>query len=288
MRRFPVRLAVPSALLALALAPAACSSGGDESQATGGGAGATAAEAAPPPAADTGAGRSVPAVAAARVLPDGTLIRTAELTVVVDDVAAAADEAADVAARAAGVVQAEERSGTGPDRSAVVVLRVPPSAFDDVLGRLAALGREQERHVDTQDVTEQLVDLDSRVATQAASVARVRALLDRAQDVGDVVDIEGELTERTAALESLQARRAALRDRVDLSTVTLRLHSDDGPLAASGPDGFRDGLAVGWAALVSAGRALAVAAGVLLPFTPLLLVGGLVLHRTRSRRAVSP
>lgn len=132
-------------------------------------------------------------------------------------------------------------------------------------------------------VGEQLVDLQSRLATQRASVERVRALLAEATSLTDVVQVEAELTRRTADLESLQARLAALTEQVDLSSVTLRLTAKRGVVAGSGPLGFRDGVQKGWAALLAVGRVTAVATGVLLPFTPLLVALLLLLWRVRTR-----
>jgi hypothetical protein len=98
------------------------------------------------------------------------------------------------------------------------------------------------------------------------------------------VQIEAELTKRTADLEALEARLQSLQTRVDLSTITLRLDSEGGPVVAGAPLGFGDGLRAGWAALTGTGRVLAVTAGALLPFLPVLVGIGLV-WRAKSRRA---
>ena len=300
MRRSPARLLAVLAVAVVLLS--GCSGGGQSATTAGGGAqpaagGGTDADG---PAADGGSGTEgappgggtpeVPtSVTSGRVAPGAALVRTAELSVRVADVRRAADRAGRLAASAGGVVATEERSRAGEDGSALLVLRVPPGELDAMIGRLAELGEELDRRLSTTDVTEQVVDLDSRIATQQASVARVRALLDRARNLGEVVQIEGELTERTADLESLEARLEALEGQVDLSTITLQLSGEDGPaLAGTGPRGFSDGLAAGWAALVAVGRAAGVTAGAVLPFTPLLLVAWGLVRRSRSRRATGP
>ena len=220
------------------------------------------------------------------VAPGAALVRTAELTVRVDDVRAAADEAARLATAVGGSVASDERSGAGERASAVVRLQVPPERFEATVGDLADLGDELDRRVGTTDVTDQVVDLESRLATQRASVARVRALLDGAEKLADVVQIEGELTRRTADLESLQARLAAVRGQVDQSTITVSLVGDDAAgAAATGPRGFTDGLAAGWDALVAVTRAVGVTAGALLPFSPVLLVAAALVWRSRRRTA---
>ena len=222
-----------------------------------------------------------------RIAPGDAVIRTADLSVRVDDVAKAADEAARLARAAGGRVEAEDRSGDGGGGSATVQLRVPPAEFDATVAALVALGDERSRQLGSEDVGEQVADLDARLATQRASVARVQALLAQADALGEVVQIESELTKRTADLEALQARLATLEARVDLSTIVVRFDSEGGPVVGDAL-GFGDGLEAGWSALSAAGRALAVTAGALLPFLPLLLVGGWLVLRARSRRTAVP
>lgn len=284
MRRSPVLLL--AALLAALLLLPGCTSGSDSESAApqgasaadgGGSGGGGEAEPAAPEAPEQ-------VVSGRVVAPGAALVRTAELTVRVDDVRAAADRAAQLAASVAGTVASEERSGRGEDASAVVRLRVPPAQFDGTVAQLADLGDELDRRVGTTDVTDQVVDLESRLATQRASVARVRALLEEAERLADVVQIEGELTRRTADLESLQARLAAVRGQVEQSTITLNLVGDGAAgAAATGPRGFSDGLAAGWDALVAVTRAVGVTAGALLPFSPVLLVAAVLLWRSRRR-----
>jgi hypothetical protein len=142
------------------------------------------------------------------------------------------------------------------------------------------------RSARAQDATDQVVDLDSRVATQQASVTRVRALLAQATSIGDVVAVESELARREADLDSLQRRLATLRDRVALSTLTVELRGGPAVTPPSGPPpGFGTGLGAGWAGLKVIGAAVATAAGFLLPFLPLIaVVVGLTWVIVRRRR----
>lgn len=280
MRRFAI---APVLLAAVLLAGCTASSddtaAGDSSAASGGGAAAPAP--APEPATES----------LARVDVTGSaVVRTAELGVRVDDVRAAADRAARAVRGAGGHVAAERADGAaieGGYESAELSLRVPPERFDEVLGRLADLGEERHRSVSTEEVGDELVDLQSRLATQRASVERVRALLAEAQDLTQVVQVEAELTRRTADLESLQARLAALEDRVALSNILLRLDSEDSP-AAAGTPGFLDGLRGGWQALLATARVTGAVVGALLPFVPLVLLAVVVAVRVRRRPATAP
>lgn len=162
-------------------------------------------------------------------------------------------------------------------------LRVPPTAFDATVADLVGLGEERHRRLSTEDVGEQIVDIEARLATQRASVERVRALLAEADALGEVVTIESELTKRTADLESLEARLGALEARVELSTISVTFDSSGKPVIGDAL-GFGDGLAAGWSALTTAGRALAVTTGAVLPFLPLVLLAAWLGPRARSRR----
>ena len=81
----------------------------------------------------------------------------------------------------------------------------------------------RSRSQTSQDVTQQTVDVASRLATQKASIARVRALLARATKISDIILIEGELSNRESNLESLEAQLTSLNDSVDLATLTVTL-----------------------------------------------------------------
>jgi hypothetical protein len=189
-----------------------CGSGSDDSTAEapaaldGGASAGDADEAGAPPASAEAPADGAADARARIVVASDAVVRTAELGVRVDDLRAAADRAGAVAREAGGTVSSERVDsavGDGRYANAELVLRVPPERFDDVLSRLASLGEERNRTVGTEEVGDQLVDLESRLAAQRASVERVRALLAEAEDLGQVVTIESELTRRTADLESL-------------------------------------------------------------------------------------
>lgn len=212
-----------------------------------------------------------PAVAEAKkVAVPRSIIRTAALTVRVPDVKKATAAAEQLVVKAGGEVSDEKLDLRTDQPSASVQLRVPPARLAATLSALSELGDEQSRQLGTDDVTDQVVDLDSRQATQRASVTRVRALLDRASSLADVVRIEAELSRREADLESLQARVRSLAGQVTMSKVTLTLLSEDDKPKVAAEVGFTSGLRGGWHAFLAAARVAAATAGALLPFLPLV------------------
>ncbi|MFJ5832931.1 DUF4349 domain-containing protein [Streptomyces sp. NPDC093089] len=203
------------------------------------------------------------------------VIRTASLSVEVADVAKALATARQVAAGAGGRVENEatERVDDAYVTSRVV-LRVPQERYDSVLTELAGTGKLLSRTADAKDVTDQVVDVESRIATQRASVARVRALMQRAERLADVVTLEGELSRRQADLESLLAQQASLKDRTTLATITLELMEKEKPAAEpeEGRPGFGDALSGGWNALVGAVAWVGIVLAALAPWLAVALV----------------
>lgn len=228
------------------------------------------------------------------------VIRTATLSVEVKSVTKALAEARSVALDAGGVIEDETTERVDDSyTTSHVVLRVPEAEYDSVLTELAGTGKLLSRTANAKDVTEQVVDVNSRIATQRASVNRVRKLMDQAQDITDVVALESQLNTRQAELESLLAKQASLADRTTMATVTLDLSEwakeekadeDDGP-------GFLDALGGGWDAFVSVLRWIVVVLAAILPFVVALAVlfvlwrvFGVRLTALRARRtpAVEP
>ncbi|MEU7074233.1 DUF4349 domain-containing protein [Streptomyces narbonensis] len=221
------------------------------------------------------------------------VIRTASLTVEVEDATKALVTARRVAAGAGGRV--ENESTERLDDSYVtshVVLRVPQEQYDAVLVELAGTGRLLARKADAKDVTEQVVDVESRIATQRASVARVRALMQRAEKLADVVTLEGELSRRQADLESLLAQQSSLKDRTSLATITLELTEKEKGADKEedeGRPGVGDALGGGWNALVGAAAWVVVVLAALAPWLAVALIAFVVWRRlVRPRLAARP
>jgi len=202
------------------------------------------------------------------------VIRTAELTVRVQDTRKALAEARSATESAGGYVGDEtthrDSRGHGFTR---VVLRVPAEKYEEVLAGLEGTGRLERREAKAEDVTDQVVDVESRIKSQRASVARIRELMDRATELSDVVTLEGELSSRQADLEALLARQKSLQDRTSLATITLTLSEKPAEKKQKDEDpGFLDALAGGWDAFVTMLRWIVVAVGAVLPFAALLVL----------------
>jgi hypothetical protein len=205
-----------------------------------------------------------------------SIIYNGSITVRMDDageVDAAAARAIAAVTAAGGFVGSDKRTSDNGRSQASLELRVPADRFTALVDDLAGLGEEEARAINTQDVTEEVVDLDARLATQQASVNRTRTLLAQARTIAEIVSVEGEMAKREAELASLQARKRRLADLTALSTITLTLLGPDVDVVAEDePEtGFVAGLKAGWKAFLVSMEVLLTVLGALLPW--LIAVG---------------
>lgn len=221
-----------------------------------------------------------------------SVVRTGTLTVATKDVPGAVARAAAVV-RAAGGYVSGQQAAVDPNDSrqdnATLTLKVPGSAYDSVLPALSRLGTLLTSEDRRDDVTGAVIDATSRLATEEASVARVRTLLSRARTIGEVVSVESELTTREADLESLKGRLAALKGQVSYATITMRLTTPSlapRPPKAT-PAGFLGGLRTGWHSFAAVCVSALTAVGAALPFAltlALLAAAALAVRRRVLRR----
>ena len=221
------------------------------------------------------------------------LIHTADLTVRVDDVPEASELAKELTIGAGGYVASESLSTPSSGTpEGFLTLRVPNDGYEGALDALAELGDRSHLERSVEDVTEEVADVESRIASSEASLETLRGYLEEAEDVDDLLRVESEIQTRQSELEAFQARLESLTNQTAYSTVNLQLTPPQTYLEEPSEEsiGFLGGLERGWRALASLGGGVAVAVGWLLPFLVLAAVlgaGPLWWYRSRRRGAAS-
>ena len=114
--------------------------------------------------------------------------------------------------------------GTKTDRTASYTIRVPNGEFQKMMDELPSLGNIPYSHVYTENVTAQYYDTQARLQTYQAQEKRLTELLDKAETVSDVIEIENELTDVRYRIESLQTALRGWDRRVSWSTIYLTVN----------------------------------------------------------------
>jgi hypothetical protein len=287
-------------ILVLALGAAAC--GGTAASPAfqnagedlgGGGQPAASAAASAGGGADGVPGASVQALAA---MADRQIIKTGEVTVEVDNVAATLGRIRTLATELGGYVGGSQ-AGTLED-AATLTLRIPADRFEDALARLHELeGRVLSESTREEDVTSAVVDLEARIENLEASEQQYRALVERAQAVDDILAVQTRLDGVRGEIEQLSAQLEQLSGQAGLSTLTVTLTPSPTPVERATED-WDPGATFeqATAALVGIGQGLAdilIWLGIVgLPLLIVLAVATLVVARllpaARRRLPVPP
>jgi len=75
-----------------------------------------------------------------------------------------------------------------------------------------------------QDVSQEYVDLQSRLTNLEATAARIREFLDKATKVADALEINRQLSDVEGQIEEVKGRMQYLKDRSAFSTIALTLN----------------------------------------------------------------
>lgn len=173
------------------------------------------------------------------------IIFTADMTVAVTDVVAAGEEATRIIQELGGYLFGQETTGA-PEPRSVLTFKVLPGDFQQALARLGSVGEVRTQNVSADDVTERVVDLQSRISTAETSVERLKGFLEEATDIESIAELENQLLQRETDLETMRGELRTLQDRVDLATIYLTLtealSNPDLDLRVTGFPGHDDGI----------------------------------------------
>ena len=220
-------------------------------------------------------------------------IETAYLSMTSSAPKDAAVKATELVAQAGGFVQDSSWSPANeysPEISYLTV-RVPADSIDVVLTALGTLGTVDSLSRSQSDVTLQVTDLNTRIASLQSSLDDLRALQSQATNVSDLITVEAAIAQRQAELDSLVAQQTYLNDQVGLSTIGVTISGAVGSTPTN--QSFWDGLVAGFNSIAVAGAALIVGLGFAVPWILLLAVIGavvfaIVVALVRRSRGTAP
>jgi hypothetical protein len=156
------------------------------------------------------------------------IIRNASLSVVVPDTEAALDEINDLVDELGGYVVESNVYQYQEGLQANVTLRVPAESLDVALERIRGMATEvRSERISGQDVTEEYVDLQSRMRHLEATEARLLEFLEEAEDTEAALAVYEQLRQVQAEIEQVKGRIQYLEQSAALATISLDIIPDE-------------------------------------------------------------
>ena len=165
------------------------------------------------------------------------IVRNGDVSLVVEDVADARDEIEQLAAGFSGWVVNSNIYGEEEEMRGWISIRIPSDKFDQALVELRALAvRVTSESTSTQDITEEYVDLQSRLKNAEATEGQYLALLERAEEVDDILSIYEALSRIRYEIEQIKGRIQYLEQTSAMSLISVNLTPavSLGPLVSPG------------------------------------------------------
>jgi hypothetical protein len=205
------------------------------------------------------------------------VIKTADVRVEVarESFREALTEAVRAAGSAGGYVLTSEVGKGRNARSGTITLRVPSERFETTLEKLKSLGETRNESVTGEDISEEFVDLESRLRNLEAQEAVLLRLMNRAQTVSGTIRVQRELSGVQLQIERLRGRIRFLEDQASFSTITARF-TEKGAAAPQRGGTIAKAWGEARAAAAAVIAAVIVSAGFLAPLLLLLLVAAAV------------
>jgi hypothetical protein len=118
----------------------------------------------------------------------------------------------------------------GEYRRGSVTVRIPADELDDALDKLRALALDVEsENIDSQDVTEEYVDLEARLVNERRTEEELQELLETRSEIGkteDILEVHRELSVVRQEIERIQGRMRYLDNLSAMATVRIELTPD--------------------------------------------------------------
>ncbi len=153
------------------------------------------------------------------------IVRTAEIALVVNDVAIALERVADLAENLGGYVVSSKKWKEGERLVGIITIRVPAEDFGAAMASLYRMAVDVN-HEETlaKDVTEEYVDLSAKLGNLEATEEQYLRLMEKAQRVEAILDIQKELSKTRGEIEQAKGRMQYLERTSATSLIRVQLN----------------------------------------------------------------
>lgn len=150
------------------------------------------------------------------------IIRTASFTIKTTQYDQDLQQLQDLTASLGGRIEHLSSSGdaqSGQTRSASLTLRIPSQRLDEFLSGTREIGNTTAMTEEMQDVNDSYYDVQTRLNTQKEKLARLQAMMQNAQDISDLIEIESAIAETQYQIDRYTGQLNSYDSKVDYSTV---------------------------------------------------------------------
>lgn len=161
------------------------------------------------------------------LLPETTsrmIIKSGWLNLVVKNIVDTAQKISKFAQERGGWVVSSNISQSEKILSGSITVRVPAESFDESMEYFKSLAeRVSNERTQAQDITEEYVDLQSRLKNLEAAESQLLEIMERSGTISEVLQVQRELMNVREQIERIKGRMQYLEQSVKMSSITVNL-----------------------------------------------------------------
>ncbi len=217
------------------------------------------------------------------------IIKDGSMSIRTENIAEAKKSIDTILKKIDGYYEKEETENNSHEISHQLMIRVPAIHFDKLIIALENGGNTiVNKSIQARDITEEYVDIQTRLAHKRAYLQRYRELLAKAQNIDDIVTVENSIRTLEEEIESKEGRLRYLDDQVAYSTLHIRLFNEKEYIYEPQQQGgfiekVKRSLSYGWIGIVEF-TIWMISLWPIVLLVPLLIV---IIKRIRKKRKIS-
>ncbi len=155
---------------------------------------------------------------------DRMIVRTGDMSIVVEDIPVAMDNIIQLAESYKGYVVNSMSWREGERLMGTITIRVPAGDFNRVLRLISEMAVEvKSQSTTSQDVSEEYVDLSANLSNLQATEQQLLRIMEKAEKVEDILAVQRELTATRSEIERTKGRMQYLERTSETSLVQVSL-----------------------------------------------------------------
>lgn len=197
---------------------------------------------------------SIPEASSNNFTKQKKIIKDGDLTVKTEQINASKKGIDNLLKKLSAYYETEDLQNSDEAISYDLKIRIPSANFEKLISTLENGKDEIERkNIKARDVTEEFVDIETRLANKRDYLKRYKELLSKAQTVKDILTVEENIRNLQEEIESKEGRLKYLSDQVTFSTLNIHLYQEKEPTDKN-QDSFlaktKTSLKQGWTSIV--------------------------------------
>ena len=185
---------------------------------------------------------STPSKEESEIMPlqqERKVIFNASLSLTVADLKKASDKLNQLTTSYKGYIVEESTSTEGESLFGSMTVRIPQNQFHSFLDEVESIGKgSPQKSITGSDVTEEYVDLTSRLKAKEAVMKRLESFLDKATKTDDLLAISNDLSRVQEEIEQLKGQINYLDNQSEFSTVTISFEQKNTTVPSFGDSEF--------------------------------------------------